>query len=375
MSKNINGPINIIRLEGEINKVKKILYVFMDVHMILGNQTKCEDILSDDVTKYIKTEMLKNTEKTIDFFMEHRLSDTGDNLIKYAKYRDMYIEEMEKFFYSNFKKKSKEFEKIRFHYADIRDTYILFSHRSINELLDNYSCSNYSRQTIDKVLNKYKETIEYLSNVIDLFNGKKISTKLTSLKELIKIYSRYNDEKIKKNNKLIIDLFLKRAEQLINMIKVNYDLMILHEKECNEHRDENGYLKLMKDNKGEHSYFFNDTEHLNKIKNNQDMITEFSMKTFALIMDIYFLRRFCDKDYVTNGVFYGGAAHGLLYINFLINKYDFKITHASYSLYDLDKMNKLLKDKFYDDQRGNELFDPPVLIQCSNVNSFPEKFQ
>ncbi len=375
MSKNINGPINIIRLEGEINKIKKVLYVFMDIHMTLGNQTKCEDILSDDVTKYIKTEMLKNTEKTIDFFMEHRLSETGDNLIKYSKYRDMYIEEMEKFFYSNFKTKSKEFEKIRFHYADIRDTYIIFSYRSINDLLNNYSCGNYNRQNIDKLLEKYKECIQYLLNVIDLFNGKKISTKITSLKELIKIYSRYNDEQVKKNNKLIINLFLKRAAQLINMIRENYDLLILHEKECNEHRDNNGYLKLMKDNNGDYSYFFNDVEHLSKIKNNQEKITDLSMKTFALIMDIYFLRRFCDKDYVTNGVFYGGEAHGLLYINFLINKYDFKITHASYSLYDLDKMNKILKDKFYDDHRGNELFDPPILIQCSNVTSFPDKFQ
>ena len=347
----------------------------MDVHMTLNYQTKCEDVLSDDVTKYINTEMLKNTDKTIDFFMEHRLSENSESLIKYSKYRDMYIEEMEKFFYSNFKKKSKEFEKIRFHYADIRDTYIIFSHRSINDLLDNYSCSSYNRQTIDKFLNKYKESIEYLLNVIDIFNGIKISTKITSLKELIKIYSRYNDKQVEKNNKIIINLFLDRANKLISMIKENYDLLILHEKECNEHRDNNGYLKLMKDNNGEYSYFFNDTEHLNKIKSNQDKITEFSMKTYALIMDIYFLRRFCDKDYVTNGVFYGGAAHGILYINFLINKYDFKITHASYSLYDLDKMNKLLKDKFYDEQKSNELFDPPVLIQCSNVASFPEKFK
>jgi hypothetical protein len=375
MSNNINGPINIIRLEGEINKIKKVLYVFMDVHMALGNQTKCEDILSDDVHKYIKKEMLKNTDKIIDFFMEHRLSENGDNLIKYSKYRDMYIEEMEKFFYSNFKNKSKEFDKIRFHYADIRDTYIIFSYRSINELLYNYSCGNYNRQSIDKILDKYKDTVKYLYNIIDIFNNKKISESVVSMKEIIKMHSRYSHQNIKKTNQYLIDLFINKAKRLIEMIQENYDLLILHEKECNEHRDENGYFKLMKDKKDNYSYFFNDAGEINLIKTNQDKITSFSMETFALIMDIYFLRRFCDKDYVTNGVFYGGAAHGFFYINFLVNKYDFKITHASYSLHDLEKTNKLLKDKIYDNRKGNELFDPPTLIQCSNVSSFPDKFE
>ena len=29
----INGPINVIRLEGKINNIKKVLYIFMDVHV------------------------------------------------------------------------------------------------------------------------------------------------------------------------------------------------------------------------------------------------------------------------------------------------------------------------------------------------------
>jgi hypothetical protein len=373
MSKNINGPVNIIRLEGNINGINKILYVFLDLHIGLKSQTKCDDYLSDDVTKYIKEEMLKS-DTELDFFMEHRMTESDSNLLKYKSYRDIYIDEMEKFFYDNFKNKTKELEKIRFHYADIRDSYIIFTHRTVNNILYDYSCANYNRTNIDEMLNKYKDTIDYLNNVIDLFDNKKIKNEITSIKEIKKIVLKYSIPEVKKNNKILIDLFIKNAKILIKMIDENYNLLIKHEKECGEYYNEIGNLKLVKNKNNKYSYFFNDTELINEIKNKQDKIVEQSMETYSLIMDIYFLRRFCDKKYVTNGIFYGGAAHGLLYINFLAHYYNFKVTHASYHLYDLEKTNKILKSKFYEDRIYNELFEPPVLIQCSNVSKFPEKF-
>jgi hypothetical protein len=371
MSTNINGPINIIRLEGKINNVKKVLYVFLDLHMPHREQTKCEEYFSEDVTQYIKREML-DTDKEIDFFMEHRLGNI--QLDKYKKFRDIYIEEMEKFFYENFKNKSKEFEKIRFHYADIRDTYIIFSNRTINDLLDKYSCGTYNRNTIDMILKKYSESINYVLNIVDIMKGKDIKFDLVSLKEIKKSITKYSNKEVQKKNKILIELFIKKSKQLTELISENYNLLLSHEKECNSYYDESGHSKLVKDKKGSYSYFFNDTEKINLIKNNQNIITGLGMETYALIMDIYFLRRFCDKDYVTNGIFYGGAAHGILYINFLVYYYDFIVTHASYSLNGLDKTNKLLKDKFYEGTESNELFEPPLLIQCSDVSKLPKKF-
>lgn len=380
MSKNINGPVNIIRLEGSINSIKKVLYLFLDLHMPHKAQTKCEDYFSDDVTKYIKREML-NTDVEIDFFMEHRLSKNDVQIDKYKKFRDIYIEEMEKFFYENFKHKSKEFEKIRFHYADIRDSYIIFSHRDINNLLYDYSCSSYNRNTIDTILKKYTEAVQYISNVIDIFNDNKNGKiykeiiEFTSLNEIIKSHSKYSNKDVKKKNRILIDLFIEKANKLIELIKQNYNLLILHETECNNYYDENGHSKLIKDKNGHYSYFFDDEEKINQIKSNQHIITGLGMETYSLIMDIYFLRRFCDKDYIKNGLFYGGAAHGLLYINFLVNQYNFNVTHASYHLHSIDKTNKILKDKFYEGNGGEELFYPPLLIQCSNVSELPEKFK
>jgi hypothetical protein len=373
MSKNINGPINIIRLEGTINSIKKVLYVFLDLHMPYNVQTECEDYLSDDITKYIKSEMLK-TDIEIDFFMEHRLRKDDGRIDKYKKFRDIYIDEMEKFFYENFKNKSKEFEKIRFHYADIRDTYIIFSHRDINNLLSDYSCSGYNKNTIDMILKKYNEAINYIFNIIDIFNGKDIQNDITSLKEIKKTQNKYSNKDVKEKNRILIDLFIKKSKKLIELIKENYNLLISHETECKKYYDDNGHYKLIKQKNGHYSYYFNDDEQINLIKNNQHKITELGLETYSLIMDIYFLRRFCDKDYVKNALFYGGAAHGMLYINFLIHYYDFNITHASYHLHTIDKTNRLLKKKFHDEEY-KELFYPPLIIQCSDVSELPEKFK
>ena len=49
----INGPTNIVRLEGNINEEKKILYIFGDYHLEPNNQSECEELNSKDVHKYL----------------------------------------------------------------------------------------------------------------------------------------------------------------------------------------------------------------------------------------------------------------------------------------------------------------------------------
>ncbi len=36
----ITGPVNVVRLEGFINGIKKILYLFMNIHVFVLYQTK-----------------------------------------------------------------------------------------------------------------------------------------------------------------------------------------------------------------------------------------------------------------------------------------------------------------------------------------------
>jgi hypothetical protein len=66
---------------------------------------------------------------------------------------------------------------------------------------------------------------------------------------------------------------------------------------------------------------------------------------FVRYMDIFFLRRFLDKKYITHAVTYTGIAHSIAYIQTLVQDFDFKITHASYNYFnDINKLNKEIKN-------------------------------
>jgi hypothetical protein len=99
---NINGPINVVRLEGKINKIKKVIYVFFDIHIDVNNQTKCDDFEAIDIVTYLAKEFKENSDKEIDFFMEGRTSEL-DLFLKDIHFKDKYIAEVIKFFAQNFK--------------------------------------------------------------------------------------------------------------------------------------------------------------------------------------------------------------------------------------------------------------------------------
>ncbi len=386
-SKYINGPLNVIRLEGEINNIKKVLYIFLDLHMEVRNQTKCEDYLSEDVTKYVKEEMIKfskdnkDKDKYLDFFMEHRL-DTDENMIMdYVYYKDKYIDEMQKFFLQNFRKDSKEFKNVRFHYADIRNSKILFDYEKIDDILTNYNCDTYRKENVNVILKIYDATLKYLDGIRLYFTGriktnKEVKHTLdTPYNKIQDLLYKYNNKDVKTKISALIELYLSESNKLTKMIVDNKKLILNHEEKCNNYFNEKGYRKKTKDEMGHATYFFNDNDILANFKKNHNQIFDKRMIVYALLMDMYFLRRFCDKDYITNGIFYGGSAHCSIYINFLIKFFDFKITHASYLSMDLEKINKKLGEKLYVVDELNELFFPEILLQCSNINKFPEKFE
>ena len=62
--KSISGPINIVRLEGNVFGIDKILYVFFDLHLHPEIQTRCENVFSDTIMTYL-TEQFKKSGKKI----------------------------------------------------------------------------------------------------------------------------------------------------------------------------------------------------------------------------------------------------------------------------------------------------------------------
>lgn len=95
---------------------------------------------------------------------------------------------------------------------------------------------------------------------------------------------------------------------------------------------------------------------------------------FTLFMDIYFLRRFLDKDYITNAITYTGSYHSCVYIYTLVKDYNFHITHVAYpknaNIKNINQKVKNAKEKY----GLEEFLYPPTPIQCSDITHFPDNF-
>src|SRR6266480_4095887 len=92
----INGPLNVVRLEGTVFGIKKVLYVFMDIHKNVEHETKCPGYIGTDVVNLIAKE-IKKANKTIDFFLETFPSVFSQPLFG-TEYRNKYILELRELF-------------------------------------------------------------------------------------------------------------------------------------------------------------------------------------------------------------------------------------------------------------------------------------
>jgi hypothetical protein len=126
------------------------------------------------------------------------------------------------------------------------------------------------------------------------------------------------------------------------------------------------------------------------LPNNQTIISEFDNQLYffyrrifsyvARIVDLYFIRRFLDKDYITNTIVYAGAAHSVSFI-FILNSIGFKITHcANCSIKNMNKLNKAvseIKNFPFEECLFDllDLFIQPNAKQCIDISNFPKNFE
>ena len=99
---------------------------------------------------------------------------------------------------------------------------------------------------------------------------------------------------------------------------------------------------------------------------------------FAKIIDFFMIRRFLDKDYINNGIYYCGAYHVINIIYILCKYFNFKITHTSNENVSKDKILELIKNNklknilnyynfFFDDNINTE----DLFYQCSDIRKMP----
>lgn len=389
----INGPINTARVEGYINGQKKVLYLFMDMHLTRDKETECISSDSQHIVQFLRKQFI-NTEKKIDFFFEI-YSDLIS--VKQIDKRSIYIDQIDRLFKDIIDIKNNKvnstFDNVRVHYTDIR-AYIIGDFMSnVNYLkklsVDMWNTISVFYQDIQTIKNKLSNLVRLYEDLISdikhtrnshktlplIMKDDKSASKYTYkekhkilLNSINKIKNNYNNNNIKqKVNKYINSHLIDFIKKLIVDIKK-------HEKNVIEQYKK---ITLIKDN-----LEFNIKKSA-LIKNlivyitiMMDDIFTRNLNFFSRFIDCMFVRRFLDKEYITTGVLYSGAYHSSNIIFILLKYFNFKLTNIVYSNSKLsvDKINNNIK-KLKDPNDSLHFIYPKISYQCSNLKNFPINFE
>ena len=410
MSIYINGPLNVVRLEGQVNNIKKIIYLFMDIHIDPQYQTECADIRSKDIKEYFveNFDKIGGADKVYDFLVEYFPTDLPKEDLFFRKFhKGRYIKQIRKLFESgmNIKndkiKVSKNFPNVRFHYIDIRD-YMESTKKFTNaaDKLHNYIYDIWRRGFYEGDTSLIKDTANITTShgkyLYDIFYDSKSKMRRSTPKPIIprtaEELSKYTDKDIDRTVRHIINKIKniynhKKVKEKINKyinneLKNNFnkffdaanklEKFIVDNDKVIKHPDDKIYNT--KDKGAMYGYprifLRNLANTLVQLGYDYDTYWTF----FQLeIMDIYFLRRFLDKDYITNAITYTGASHSVNYIYVLVKYFGFNITHYSHMKYNIKKTTDLIK-KSKDSSDIEILFFPETLLQCSDLSNFPKLF-
>jgi len=349
----INGPNNVIRLTNG----KKVLYIFGDYHFDIDNQNECfydDNHDSMDFDKFILSFIKLKTNIKYDLFAEmpqHLFLESSDNIN--AKWK--YIWNYHRLIRNNVKKKFKNF---RFHYFDIRQNLLFYYQTVSNPFNDNVTGMVH--------ILYYTELKEFIISYLKLLNKNYFIKKILNKYENLKIKKKINDfykNHILKNYQNVIKIIKK----FIHFIKLNF-------------------LNIRK----KFTYYY----HLDKIDLTQFDIIEKTIIIYShyiynlcfnlgvIITDLFFIRRFLDKNYINHGIIYTGHLHLADISTLLIKFFKFKITHISYQPELNININKYIKSTSFNNlQYMNQIsnlltnkLSENVVYQCTNLFNFPKNF-
>ena len=416
----VNGPINAIRLEGNVNGIDKTIYLFGDYHEDVVYQSKCPSFMSDDFPKYFIKTIKKSINKNIkyDFFFEtgktsldsynkdnetndktkdDKNDDKNDDKKVKREFKKKYIHEIDELFGNSInivnKKNigSKTDVNLRLHHIDFRDEiYTNYIFNDMNNILymvnTMYKNVEYDESYISEILKKYNLILDeilfvkYLINA--LINNKPIEKQKNIdekkfniyIKIFIKLFDKFNNENIKKSlfdNSILITLINNNINSIITMIE---EIILLIQ---NINKTIIYYYML---NTNTFSYGNDDNNiihNLSLLYISSKNISGKIISLYAQIIDIYCLKRILDKSFVTNAIVYTGMLHTTHYLVMLIKQFNFKITHISYSNIDIKKLQKTIEKNTY----KTSIFEntaiyiwQPIFSQCCDMTSFPKFF-
>ena len=395
----VSGPYNVFRMTGEVEGIKKTIYLFFDIHRDILRQTKCDDLSSLNFQQYFMNTIKNNPNNMYDFFMEIR-----HNII--FKYRhsstnlDNYIMESEKMFkmlytydVGNDKVYTpKKYKNLRLHHFDYRDVIdngptvddtLLKSKIELINSVYNFGSKSY----VEEKFNEFMKHLEYFEmKYSSIFNamkqiqngGKRFYEKIMnnqydvlSVDIFSKIKNKYEHQNVKKIMNKYCDEFMKEYEKKILDIINQIKSMMLENKD-----------RLMNERKVPQKIFGYDTYDWS-IDLEMMMITlhklveMFAYETMMFntrFTDMFLIRRFLDKDYIKHAISYTGGAHSFDVAMILKKLFGFKITHCGGNP---DIKNYL--DKHIDDSFDKLMFYfqshiGDISTQCIDIKSIPPNF-
>jgi hypothetical protein len=409
--KYVNGPVNIVRMEGNINGINKVIYLFMDGLLPIINQTECDNIYSTDIDRFLAESFhqLHNNKKMYDFFVHISTYDiVYPKEPEYFNRKYIYILNVIKFFQKifsyNIKKDKVEisdvFKNVRLHYTDI-------SHYFTNRI---FPIIRHLRSDGEEIIIKGNIEINFLQHVNSVLNETKLEIEKTietfrkeeqtptkktvftkDVDEIIisrfvhKIKHKYRHKNVKK---IINDLFVKYVGEINELVKfIDYTGGVINDY-GNYIYNDIGRFTIYKHTiplgDGHHKnirYYYPETDTITmrkimiKIANLCELVHNLTDVIFSKIINLYFLRRFLDKDYITNAIVYATHTAASDYILNLVSIFHFRITHVHYSTFknmkDLEK--EIRKRKELDEDCG-DIFLPNEIYQCVELSHFPTNF-
>lgn len=402
IKKYVSGPNNLVRMEGKINNINKVFYIFFDYHIGCQDQLECENIYAIPIKQYLVKHFqnINETDRQIDFLLEEFPEYV---LEKHQAPRTlMYIQQLrllfDKLFNYNVEKnqvlKSKQFPNTRFHYLDIR-TY-LFEQNLRNMIIS---------QVTDRYLMLLGSNL-YPSDLYSMIDGLLIGT--SQVKTWYDEFYHGN-KKIKKTQviqpindllRYVPEQYIETLTYIINKIKNNYKNDIVKKaihSEINttlkQHFDDyfetfekikkyledsaqklnyNDYSLVGEGYFGSQQRYYTSIDIIYKGINLMRKLENLYFNIHVMIFDLYYLRRTLDKDYMKTIISYTGALHSTYHVYFLMKYFNFELTHASY-INKKTNINQFMENTF-DDKMVN-VFNPPIRSQCIDITDFPDNFE
>jgi hypothetical protein len=412
----VNGPINVVRLEGKVGTIKKVIYVFISWPISADDQTKCDDIRAVDVSTYLVRQfdqLKKSKPNSVYDFMYSRGPLVPDFK---STFRGTYQNQVAEIFAKSFEidldenkvKKSSLIPNVRFHYMGVIDYVflntpnIIFNriHPIVSDIWHNRS---YNLNDMIALHNDIKIIGDEVMQIYYLCFEEK---KLTNPKLDKSVYSA----KINKKFDISVEDSQKLVRKLIYKLKYAYDNKsvgnTMNTIINTEFKDmlssyfsdekivietivsEIEFLKKLGDHKltdilhpqkdGSYDYHLSDDIMDEKIlffkKMHQKILSYGSNFIDSFLMSANLIRRFLDKNYITNGVTYLNAYSAINLIRLLVKHFGFEITNWSYlKNNDLAMCKKMIAEsKKYSDL--NVIFLPVLLDQCADLGSFIKPF-